>query len=107
MTRETSLQKNIMKRVYYTYALRLGMHTVALHLYVLAILGYLLARFVHVAAVYKTVANIPVGDLLPGMVRLISHADWPTLVIVGLAIFTALSLRFRITLPRIRVFETA
>ena len=95
----TKLQNNIMRRVYYAFAIKLATHTATKHVVVLAVLGYVLTKLVFVAKVYENLASRELGELAPTLVRILSNADLVTLVVVGLVIFTALSLPLRIVVP--------
>ena len=96
-----SIQKTIMRRVYYAFTIRIATHQVTKHLVVLSLLGYVLTRLVHVAAIYKYVSSVQVGELGSVLMRIAAHADWPTLLVLGLVIFTALSLRFKLVMPSV------
>lgn len=88
------LQKNIMRRVYYAFAIRMATHITTVHLVILATSFYAFAYFVHVAAVLKTVSKVPMGEMGPFLLRLLSHTDGITLVVLGVIIMTSLSLPF-------------
>ena len=88
------LQKNIMRRVYYAFAIRLATHATTLHLLVLAAGVYALGYFVHVAAVMQNLSRVPMGEFGPHMLRVVMQADVITLVVLGVVVMTALSLPF-------------
>ena len=95
-----------MRRVYYTWGIHLATHTVTKHVVVLGVLGYALKELVHVAAIYKSAAALETGQLLSWTTSMFLNADWLTLAVLGLAIFTALSLRIRVRslqLPALQV----
>lgn len=99
-TNTIALKRAIMRRVYYVFALRVVTHPVTLHLIVLAVLGYALIRLVHVAVVTSSFMAVPVGQVGSFLVATLRHADWPTLLVLGLMSMTLLS--FNIRLPRLR-----
>lgn len=107
MKKINKLQKKIMRRVYYAFAIRLTTHTITKHVVVLLVAGVLLARLVHVAAVYRNVASVRVGELGSYVFKAVVNADTATLMVLGLIIFTLLSLRFKLRVPSIRLMQTA
>lgn len=94
MTNNT-LQKQIMKRVYYSFAVRLATHSMTLKALILVVAGYALASLVYVDMVLRNIASTPVSELGSKLVTIVSHADFLTLAVLGVAIFTALSLPLR------------
>lgn len=99
-----NLQKQIMRRVYYAFGIRLATHPVTVHTLVLAIAGYALAVLVHVERVLQNIAATPVADLGSKVVTILLQADTLSLLALGLAMFTALSLPLR--LPKSRSVVT-
>jgi len=93
------LKNNIMSRVYFTYVFRLLKHPLATHGAVLIVSGYLLIRLVHVAAVYHNILNVRIGDIGNYLYFTLTRADATTLLVVGVVLFTVLSLRWRLHLP--------
>ncbi|MCB9811642.1 hypothetical protein H6783_01900 [Candidatus Nomurabacteria bacterium] len=107
MSKINNLQKNIMRRVYYTFGLRLATHTITLHIVMLLVAGYALAKLVHVAAIFNNVMNLRVGELGRYIVGTLTHTDLLTLVVFGLLVFTGLSLQWRLLVPRARMVRLA
>ena len=101
----TKLHKQIMRRIYYAYAMRLATHTVTLHVAVLAILVYALAALVHVDKVLQNIASAQVGDLGAKLLQVAAQADALSLLVFGVLIFTVLSLPLRI--PRLVRLQAA
>ncbi|MCD5382143.1 MAG: hypothetical protein LR017_02385 [Candidatus Pacebacteria bacterium] len=83
-----------MRRVYYSFALRLATHTTTLYLAILAVSVYALGYFVHVQAVLNTAAQVPAGEFGPFILRLLANTDGITLVVLGVIIMTSLSIPF-------------
>lgn len=89
-----------MRRVYYTFAVRLATHTLTLHVVVLGAAVYSVGYFVHVAAVMRNMSGIPLGELGGFLMRAASNTEGVTLLVVGVAILSLLSLP--IQLPQYR-----
>jgi len=100
MSKLNQLQKKVMRRVYYAFALRLGTHPLVVHgvLFVASIYG--LSVMVHVASILQNVRNIQVGNLDTYVLNAFTHTDVFTLLFVGLVFFTLLSLRWSLKMPR-------
>ncbi len=96
MRTNTKLQQKIMRRVYYTFGVRLATHSVTLHAVILLIAGYLLASLVHVEMVLRNLATTEVADLGGKVTAILFNADAISLVVLGIAIFAALSLPLRL-----------
>ncbi len=99
-TNFNTLQKRIMRRVYYTFAVRIATHPIVTHTVVLSLSVVIFAKLVHVAAVYRNVTQVQVGELAGYFVRVISHADTATLLVTGLMLATLLSLRLKLKTVR-------
>lgn len=96
------LHKKIMRRVYYAFAIRLTTHPITAHVVILAIAAYALAALVHVDMVLRNIAATPVGELGTKLVSIVSQADAVTLLVLGVAIFAALSMPLRVPkMPRL------
>lgn len=80
-----------MRRIYYVYALRLSFHPLTISFAVFAVALYLLAKLVFVARVVDGFLNIPVREVLPHTIDVLSYADALTLVIFGVCIMAVLS----------------
>ncbi len=89
-----------MLRVYYVYTKRLVMHPLTLHLAVLTAAIYAVGYFVHVAAVLRNLSTVPVGEVLVFLQRAVLHTEGITLLVLGVAILSLLSLP--IQLPSLR-----
>jgi len=88
-----------MRRVYYTFGIRVVTHTTTLHVAVLTAAVYALGYFVHVAAVFHNVARVPVGDVAGYLTHAAMNTEGITLLVLGVVILAALSLPMQ--LPRI------
>lgn len=100
MSKMNQLQKKIMRRVYYAFALRLGTHPLVVHgvLFVASVYG--LSVMVHVASIIENLRNIQVGNLDTYIFNAFTHTDVLTLLFVGMVFFTLLSLRWNLSMPR-------
>jgi len=96
-----------MRRVYYTFGVRLATHPVTTHAVVLVLSFFILARLVHVAAVYRNLMQAQVGELGMRLVHMLTEADFATLLALTLIIFTCLSLQWQLRLPMFRYMRTA
>ena len=84
------ISKNIMRRVYYTYALRLALHRYTLHGVFMVGLLYLLGVFVHVRAVIENFAAIQVQEIDTFVYSMLTHTEaWTLLTFVALLILVA------------------
>jgi hypothetical protein len=86
------MQRRIMRRVYYTFGIRLATHTLTLHVVVLGAAMYGVGYFVHVAAVMQNMARIPTGEIAPWLMHAVSNTEGITLLVLGAAILSLLSL---------------
>lgn len=93
------LRRDIMRRVYFAFALRLLKHPLTTHGVVLVVAGFILARLVHVAAIYQNILNVRIGDLGNYLYFTLVRADAVTLLVIGVVVFTILSLRWRLHVP--------
>lgn len=89
-----------MLRVYYVYGLRLLLAPLTLHVAVLVAAVYAVGHFVHVSAVMRNVASVPMGEMAPWLMRTLTHTEGITLLVLGVAILALLSLP--IQLPQYR-----
>lgn len=94
------MKRSIMLRVYYIYGLRLLLAPATLHVALLVAAVYAVGHFVHVAAVLRNLSGVPVGEVLPWLMRAVSHTEGITLLVLGVAVLAALSLP--IQLPQYR-----
>ena len=96
MAEFTRLQRNIMRRVYYAYTLRIATHP-ALISAVLFVAGvYGLSVMVHVASIIENILALQVGSLPEYIFNALVHAELFTLVFLGIIIFSLLSFRISI-----------
>lgn len=107
MSQMKQLQRKIMRRVYYAFAIRLGTHPLVLHSALFAASIYGLSVMVHVASIIKNLRSIQVGNLDNYVFHAFTHTDFLTLFFVGLTIFTLLSLRFSLKTPVWAGMQTA
>jgi Na+-translocating ferredoxin:NAD+ oxidoreductase RnfD subunit len=96
MTTTIQLKKRIMRRVYYTFGIRLATHVTTLHLVVMAAAVYALGYFVHVAAVFRNASSVPVGEFIHYVLQALAQADVMTLLVLGVIVLTAISLPFSV-----------
>lgn len=90
------LQKTIMRRVYYTYALRLLWQPVLFHGFALFALMLLLTSYVSIGNVLQNMMHVEVGYLGTFLYNAVTNTEAWTLLILGLFIFFSLSLRITI-----------
>jgi len=98
MKKQDQIRKRIMRRVYITFGIRLATHVTTLHLVVMAASVYALGYFVHVAAVFRNVSSVPIGEFLGYIARSLAHTDVMTMLVLGVIALTVVSLPF--SLPR-------
>lgn len=103
MTDQTQLNKTIMRRVYYAFALKIAGHPLTLHAVFLAAAGYMLARLVHVAAVYRNMLEVQVGELGSFIVSTVTHADAATLFVFACAVALGCSFLWHLRMPLVRM----
>lgn len=96
-----------MRRVYYAFAIRLATHPLLVHGVLLALGVYGLSVMVHVASIMNNIRTIELGNLDNYILNAFMHAEFLTLVFVGVVVFTALSLRFSLKAPRMVTMQTA
>ncbi len=96
-----------MRRIYYIYGVRLLTHPLVAHVFILGLSMFIFARLVHVAAVYRNMMHVEIGELGGYVFRAFTHADIPTLLALGLIIFTILSLQWKVVMPKLHYTQTA
>ncbi len=103
----SKLHTQIMRRVYYAYALRIvtlpGVPQGFLTLFALIGLTY----FVSIGSIINNLLQVPVGSLDTFAFNAVTNADAWTLLFTGLIIFSLLSFRFRVKVPALSLFERA
>ena len=85
-----------MRRVYYTFGIRVATHVTTLHVLVMGVSVYALGYFVHVAAVFRNVSSVPVGDFAGYMFHALTHTDVMTMLMLAVIVLTAVSLPFSV-----------
>lgn len=102
-----SLQKKIMRRVYYAYAIRLvtlpGVPQGFLMLTSLIGLTY----FVSIGNVIQNLMTMQVSGLARFFYNALTNTEAWTLLILGVLIFSALSFRWRIKTPKMSLLSEA
>lgn len=94
--RKSRLTKNIMRRVYYAYALRLAGHPVTLHGAGIIALLVTLTYFVSVVDVMRNIMSVEVGKVGEYFIGSLLNTEIWTLVILGALILAVLSLRIHL-----------
>lgn len=93
---KTNVHNTIMRRVYYAYAIRLATTRGVLQGF--AMIGALIALtyFVSIGNVISNFMNIPVRDIGVFFYNAVTTTEAWTLLLLGIIIFSALSLRVRV-----------
>ena len=103
----TLLQKKIMRRVYYAYAIRLATTPgVAQGFLMLAVLIGL-TRFVSLGNVVRNLMGVEVGHVGTFFYNAVTNTEAWTLLLLGVFIYAVLSLRFKIAPVRTHSFVKA
>ncbi len=92
----TSLHNKIMRRIYYAYALRVALQPAILHGFFMLAMLIALTYFVSLGNVIQNMLQVRVGGLGPYFYNAFTNTEAWTLLITGLFIFSAFSLRFTI-----------
>jgi len=100
MPKINQIQKNIMRRVYYAYTLRIVLHPLVIHAALFAVAIYGLSVVLHVASIIKNLRAIPVGNLDTYIYNAFMNAEFFTFVFIGIGIMTLLSLRMTLKMPK-------
>ena len=99
-----TLQKKIMRRIYYAYAIRLvtlpGMPQGFLMIAALIALTY----FVSLGNVIQNIEIVGVNGLGQFLYSAITNTEAWTLLILGVFIFGAFSFRFKVKAPELKIF---
>lgn len=90
----TSLQRKIMRRIYYVYALRTLMRPALIQGFFMLALLIVLTYFVSIGNVIHNMLTIPESDLSTFLYNAIVNTEAWTLLILGVLIFSTFSLRF-------------
>jgi hypothetical protein len=95
----TKLQKNIMRRVYYTYALRLAMLPGVPQGFLMLAGMIALTYFVSLGNVIQNMEDVGMSGFGRFAYNAVTNTEAWTLLILGLLIFTAFSFRWKIVRP--------
>lgn len=92
------LQKQIMRRVYYSYAISIGTHAMLWQGVFLGGAAVLLARWLHVASIFDNLLATPVGTVpayvANAVVGAVTHGEFMTVVmLVGVVLVGLISLQ--------------
>lgn len=88
------LQKNIMRRVYYAFALRLVTHPLTISAVSFSTGLFLFARMVHVAEIMRALQSMPLGSVPAYVMSALTKGEALTLLsmaVMGIAILYALA----------------
>lgn len=92
----TQLQKNIMRRVYYAYTLRMVFSLVTAQMMLFVAALYVFAQTVFVAKVIQNLLDTPLGSLPRFVFDTFMHGEALTLIAIGVMTFVGLSLGLRV-----------
>jgi hypothetical protein len=92
MQQINQLHKKIMRRIYYAYALRVSTQAFVIHAVLFIASVYALSKLVHVASILQNISNTKVGSLGTYFLNTIMHAEFLTMVVLAIVIFSALSI---------------
>jgi hypothetical protein len=106
MSQINQLQKKIMRRVYYAFALRMGTQPVVLYTALLIASVYGLSRVTHVASIINNIRGVQVGNLDNYILNTFMHTEFWTLALIGLIFFSAISIRLSLKPSRSTSMQT-
>jgi hypothetical protein len=89
-----SLQRKIMRRIYYAYVLRMVTQPALLHGFFLLAMLIALTHFVSLGNVIQNMMSADLSNIPTFVVNALMNTEAWTLVILGVCIFTLFSLRF-------------
>lgn len=98
-TNMKTLQQNIMRRVYYAYALNVFMRPSLLHGMALSIGLGVFAAQVHVASVYHNLLLVELGSVPQFLLNAVLRGEVLTLLAIGIIVFTILSTSWQLRGP--------
>lgn len=101
-----TLQRKIMRRIYYAYGLRILAQPVLMHGFFMLAMLIALTYFVSIGNVIHNMMSIEMSRLDTFFYNAVTNTEAWTLLILGMFIFAAFSLRFTI-LPMKRTFKFA
>ncbi len=81
------VQKNIMRRVYYAFALRLATHGIVVHGVLFGAALNVFARMVHVARVVEAVQTLPIAYLPQYVLNAVAQGEVVTLLALGVMLY--------------------
>lgn len=93
------LQKAIMRRIWYTYALSLVLRQSAVWglAFGASVIGFW--KLVSITSIVQNFLNVPVGQAPTYVLQSVMQAEFFALIAFGIIVFTVLSVGFKITLP--------
>jgi hypothetical protein len=94
------LRKNIMRRVYYTFALKTALSPALLHGLILCASFYVLTLVVSVPDVWANLMQVPVGNVFTFFLGALKHTQTVTLVLLAVMSLTLFSILRRIVMMR-------
>lgn len=97
------LQRNIMRRVYYVYALRMAGHPVTIHSALMALCVVLLTHFVSFPIIFATLLDKKLGELHIFLFKSAMSTEVWTLVLIALFLVLVGSLYIQLRAHRLRV----
>jgi hypothetical protein len=99
-TNTNKLRQRIMRRVYYTFALRIVRHQITTQVALFALALVVFAKLVHVSRIAESLLSTPLGNVPQYIFNVVFHAllrgEVLTLIAVGVMVFVALSLPLRV-----------
>lgn len=104
---ERTLHNNIMRRVYYTYAIRLALHPVTVHGAFFACCIALLSQFVSFPNVWANMLNKKLGEVHLFFFESAQSTEVWTFVLVGMMLVTIVSFYIQMRRPRFAEPEMA
>jgi hypothetical protein len=106
MSQINQLQKKIMRRVYYAFALRMSTQPVVLYAALLIASLYGLSKLIHVASIINNMRTVQVGNLDNYIFNTLMHAEFWTLALIGLIFFSLISIKLSLRPPRTASMQT-
>lgn len=98
-TKNNTIKANIMRRVYYSYALQVIFSSVTLAGVVFVVSLNTFAALVHVAKVWQNFLSVPVGNAPAHVLRVLSHGDFLTLLSMVLVTASLIFIVRKIRIP--------
>ena len=93
--KQNILQNRIMRRIYYSFAIRTLANPALFHGFFMLAMIIVLTYFVSIGNVLNNMMGIKLGQLDTFLYNALTNTEAWTLLILGLFIFSAFSLRFR------------